>query len=54
MECLLGIDVGPSFIKAVAYDVHGNVVAYSDFPTKISYSIDKKHPDWVCWEPDVI
>ncbi len=53
MSLLLGIDLGSTSLKAVVYDLKGNVVAQSSRPTK-SHNPDPEHPDWSVWMPDEI
>ena len=53
MDYLMGIDLGSTSIKAVVYDVKGNLVTSGSVPTQTSH-LDPDHPDWVFWDPDII
>lgn len=53
MDYLLGVDIGSTSLKAVIYDLHGNVISKSACPTE-KYSPYTNHPDWVIWKPDQI
>jgi xylulokinase len=53
MEYLLGIDVGSTSMKAVIYDLDGNVVAQASQPT-ISLANDPEHPNWQVYLPEDI
>lgn len=50
MDCLLGIDLGSTSIKAIVFDTAGNALAEGSRPTQHS-SPYKEHPEWVIWEP---
>lgn len=52
MTYLMGIDLGSTSLKAVIYDLGGNVVARSSRPTE--KRIPPDHPEWVIWEPEEI
>jgi xylulokinase len=52
MSYLMGIDLGSTSLKAVIYDLAGNVVARSSRPTE-KYS-PPDHPEWVFWHPQRI
>lgn len=52
MELLMGIDIGSTNTKAVAFDVYGKVYAEGSVETKLSFDAD--HPTWTCWQPDDI
>lgn len=54
MDCTMGIDVGPSALKAAVYDTRGNQLAYCSLPTQTAYVLDPGNPEWVCWDPDII
>jgi xylulokinase len=51
MEYLLGIDVGSTSMKALIYDLDGNVVAQSSQPTQ-SIANDPDHPNWQVYLPE--
>ena len=51
MGNLLGIDLGSTSIKAVAYDLAGNIIASHSVPAEIKH-LDSDHPDWAFWDPD--
>jgi xylulokinase len=51
MDYLLGIDVGSTSMKAVIYDLDGNLVAQASRPT-ISVANDLEHPNWQVFIPD--
>jgi len=53
MDHLLGIDLGSTSLKAVVYDLEGNVVARGSRPTRRSHP-DPEHPEWTVWEPEHI
>ena len=53
MDYLMGIDLGSTSIKAVVYDENGNLKASGSTPTQASH-LDKEHPEWVFWDPDII
>ena len=50
---LMGIDIGSTSIKAVIYDLGGNLVASGGSPTVLSH-LDREHPQWASWEPEKI
>ena len=52
MDCLVGIDLGSTSLKAVIYDLKGNAVAKASRPTE--RFPDPKNPDWVIWKPEQI
>ena len=52
MTYLLGIDLGSTSLKAIVYDVQGNVVSRSSRPTE-KY-IPEEHPEWIFWHPDQV
>ena len=53
MDYLLGIDIGSTSMKALIYDLDGNVVAQSSHPTQ-SVSNDPEHPNWQVYLPEDI
>jgi xylulokinase len=53
MDYLLGIDVGSTSMKALIYDLDGNVVAQSSQPTQ-SITNDPDHPNWQVYLPEDI
>lgn len=52
MTYLIGIDLGSTSLKAIVYDLHGNVISRSSRPTK--KHIPDDNPEWVFWKPDQI
>lgn len=52
MTHLVGIDLGSTSLKAVIYDIEGNMVAQSSRPTE-KHTPDN-HPDWIHWRPEQI
>jgi xylulokinase len=53
MDYLLGIDVGSTSMKALVYDLEGNVVSQGSRPTE-SIANDPKHPNWQVYLPEHI
>ena len=53
MDCLMGIDLGSTSLKAVIYDESGNMVAGASRPTE-RCNPHEDHPDWVAWKPEQI
>jgi len=53
MKVLLGIDLGSTSLKAVAFDLQGNIQASSSRPT-IEAHPNPEHPEWSVWEPENI
>jgi len=53
MNYLAGIDLGSTTLKAVIYDLAGNVVASACRPTEQVHP-DSAHPEWTVWMPDQI
>lgn len=53
MEYLLGIDVGSTSMKALVYDIEGNVISQGSHPTE-SIANDPDHPNWQVYLPDHI
>jgi xylulokinase len=52
MTYLIGIDLGSTSLKAVIYNVEGNVVASASRPTE--KHTPEGHPEWVVWKPEQI
>jgi xylulokinase len=50
MDYLLGIDIGSTSMKAVIYDLSGNVIAQASRPT-LSVANDPEHPNWQVYIP---
>ncbi len=48
--CLLGIDLGSTSLKAVVYDLSGNVLSSGSRPTE-RFHPEPAHPDWTVWDP---
>ena len=53
MDCLMGIDLGSTSLKAVIYDLDGNLVASGSRPTE-RYNPHPDHPEWTVWQPEQI
>lgn len=53
MECLLGVDLGSTSLKAVIYDLDGNLVASGSRPTE-RFHPNPERPEWTVWEPQQI
>ena len=53
MDYLLGIDVGSTSMKALVYDLDGNVVSRGSHPTE-SIANDPQHPNWQVYLPEHI
>jgi xylulokinase len=53
MDYLLGIDVGSTSMKALVYDLDGNVISQGSHPTE-SIANDPKHPNRQVYLPDHI
>lgn len=49
---LMGIDLGSTSLKAVLYDLEGNIAARSSRPTEKHHPAG--HPDWTVWLPEQI
>jgi xylulokinase len=47
---LAGIDLGSTSLKAVIYDLEGNVAASGSRPTE-RFHPDSAHPEWTVWDP---
>ena len=53
MAYLMGIDLGSTSLKAVIYDLEGNVVASGSRPTQRFHPYPE-HPEWTVWQPEQI
>ena len=53
MGYLLGIDLGSTSIKAVAYDLAGNIAAMHSVPAEVKH-LDSDHPTWAFWDPEIV
>jgi len=53
VDYLLGIDVGSTSMKALVYDLDGNVVSQGSHPTE-SAANDSEHPNWQVYHPSHI
>lgn len=53
MDYLMGIDLGSTSLKAIIYDLDGNLIASGSRPTILSHP-SKEHPEWAVWEPEHI
>ncbi|MEJ2163928.1 MAG: FGGY family carbohydrate kinase [Desulfobacterales bacterium] len=53
MGFLLGIDLGSTSTKAVAYDLAGNIAASHSVPAEIKH-LDSEHPAWAFWDPEIV
>jgi xylulokinase len=53
MDCLIGIDLGSTNLKAVAYDLDGRAVAKASRPNE-RVNPYPEHPDWAIWRPEAI
>ena len=53
MDCLMGIDLGSTSLKAIAYDLDGNVVASGSRPTE-RHQPDAGRPERIVWLPEQI
>jgi len=53
MDTLMGIDVGSTTIKALVYDLNGNVISRGSTPTE-SIANNPDHPNWQVYLPDHI
>jgi xylulokinase len=49
----MGIDLGSTSLKAVIYDLEGNVAASGSQPTE-RYNPYPDHPEWTVWQPEQI
>ncbi len=53
MECLVGIDLGSTNLKAIVYDLQGNAVAEASRPAE-RFNPYGEHPEWAIWKPEQI
>lgn len=53
MVCWMGIDLGSTSLKAVAYDLSGRQLASGSRPTQ-RFHPDPQHPEWTVWQPEQI
>ncbi len=53
MDCLLGIDVGSTSMKALVYDTEGNVLSQASRP-QVSIANVPAHPNWQVYLPESI
>lgn len=53
MDCLLGIDIGSTSMKALVYDLEGNVLSHASRP-QVSIANDPAHPNWQVYLPENI
>ncbi len=53
MDCLLGIDLGSTNVKAILYEPSGRCVASASRPT-VRHNPHPDHPDWAIWKPEEI
>jgi len=53
MDCLMGIDLGSTSLKAVIYDREGRAVARGNRPTE-RFHPNAEHPEWTVWQPEQI
>lgn len=53
MDKLAAVDLGSTTLKAVIYDLHGNLVASAARPTEKVHPYPD-HPEWAVWMPDQI
>jgi len=53
VNCLMGIDLGSTSLKAVVYDLDGNAIASGSTPTE-RYNPNPEHPEWTVWMPEQI
>jgi xylulokinase len=49
----MGIDLGSTSLKAVIYDLEGNVASSGSRPTE-RYNPNPDHPEWTVWQPEQI
>lgn len=50
MDCLMGIDLGSTSLKAVIYDLEGHAVARGSRPN-VKRHPNPEHPEWTVWDP---
>jgi len=53
MNYLLGVDLGSTSLKAVIYDLDGNLVASGSRPTE-QFHPSPENPQWTVWQPEQI
>ena len=53
MDIIAGIDIGSTNLKAVLYDLSGNVLASDSVPTE-RFNPYPDHPEWTVWQPEQI
>ncbi len=53
MDLLMAIDLGSTSLKAIVYDLNGNVVARGSRPTE-KFNPSEEHPEWSVWRPEQI
>ncbi|MGL6193924.1 MAG: FGGY-family carbohydrate kinase [Thermoguttaceae bacterium] len=53
MDLFIGIDLGSTTLKSIAYDISGNLIAQGSRPT-LRFHPDNDHPDWTVWDPNQI
>lgn len=53
MDCLMGIDMGSTSLKAVVFNLEGHRVAEASRPTQRSNPYPA-HPEWTFWMPDQV
>jgi xylulokinase len=53
MDCLLGIDIGSTSMKALVYDTEGQVLSHASCP-QVSIANDPAHPNWQVYLPENI
>lgn len=53
MSYIMGIDLGSMSLKAVIYDLEGNLVSLGVCLNEVAF-MDPEHPHWAFWDPDKI
>jgi xylulokinase len=53
VDYLAAVDLGSTTLKAVIYDINGNVIASGSRPTE-RYHLHSEHPEWTVWQPEQI
>ncbi|MFV2067320.1 MAG: L-fuculokinase [Pirellulales bacterium] len=53
MDCLMGIDLGSTSLKAIVYDSRGNAIAAGSCLTE-RFHPSRDHPEWTVWQPEQI
>ncbi len=53
MNYVMGIDLGSTSLKAIAYDLDGTAIASGSRPTE-KFHPDPEHPQWAVWKPEHI